>query len=98
MPFNLLVLNQTQYCIDNCFDLLKIEIGKSMGLDLRLMLFLLFLVIGGAVLNYLIFYKKKIDDPNVQKIIRVYIILSFYLSIIFLLMSIKLIMGLPSLF
>lgn len=99
-PFISGMLNVTQkdYCLNTCYDILKEEIGRELGFDIRIMLFLLFLAIGGGILNYYIFYKKKGDDPNVQKFLRVYIMLSFYLSIILLLMSIKLSLGLPSLF
>lgn len=92
------IVNQTQYCYENCYELIKAEVAQSFGFDLRIMLFFLFLAIGGAMLNYFIFYKKGIDDPNVQKFIRVYIMLSFYLSIIFLSISLKLSLGIPGLF
>ena len=99
-PFISGMLNVTQkdYCLNTCYDILKEEIGRELGFDIRIMLFLLFLAIGGGILNYFIFYKKESADPNVQKFLRVYIMLAFYLSIILLLMSIKLSLGLPSLF
>lgn len=99
-PFTAGMLNVTQkdYCLNTCYDIIKEEVGKELGLDIRAMIFFAFLGVGWVVIKFYLSKKYSLDDPVYKKVLSLYLNVAGIIGTVLFIISLKLTFALPSLF
>ena len=98
--------SQGSYCVRECWDLLESEIIKTLGMDLRITIFFLFLIAGGLFIMFYLknilegFYLKNILEgiPDLKeniiwRFIKLYITLAWFISAVILVLYFKFAIG-----